>query len=97
VSLPLLRASFLEHMSAGDGAAPGETLDLGLPDQKMVTRGGILPLWGIILEQTLASGGSKVERHVSSRIDDGGSWRRGATEDRRRVCVVLHAQGEGNV
>jgi hypothetical protein len=84
-------------MLAGDGAAPRETPDFGLPDQKMmVTRGAILPLWGIILEWTLASGGSKVERHVSPRINDGGSWRRGATKDRKRVCVVLHAQGEGN-
>jgi hypothetical protein len=51
VSLTLLGASFLEQMSAGDGAAPGETPDLGLLDRMMATRGTVLPLWGIVLEQ----------------------------------------------
>jgi hypothetical protein len=58
----------------------GQTPDLGLSDQMMATRGTVLPMWDIFLEQSLASGGSKVERHVPSRIDDGGSWRRGAVE-----------------
>jgi hypothetical protein len=71
----------------------GETPDLGLLDRTIVTRGAILPLWGIVLEQTLASGGSEMERCVPSRIDDDGSWRRGTAEDPRRVRVVLRAQG----
>jgi hypothetical protein len=75
-------------MSDGDGDAPGETLNLGLPDRTMATRGVVLPLWYIILEQSLASGGSEVEWRVPSRIDDGGFWRRGATEPQQGVCCV---------
>jgi hypothetical protein len=41
----------------------------------------------------MASGGSEVERRVPARIDNIVSWRRGATEARRR----LRAQGEGTI
>jgi hypothetical protein len=63
----------------------------------MATRGAVLPLWGIILEQSLASSGSKLEWPVHSHTDLGGSWRRGAAEARRRVRVVLRALGGGIV
>jgi hypothetical protein len=49
------------------------------------------------MEQTLVSSGSEVERCVPSRIEDGRSWRHGATEDRWRVRVVLHAQAGGTI
>jgi hypothetical protein len=38
----------LEQMSAGDDAAMGKTLDLGLLDWMMATRIAVLPLWGIV-------------------------------------------------
>jgi hypothetical protein len=41
-------ASFLEKMSAGDGVAPGEISDLGLPDPTMVTHDAALPAGGIV-------------------------------------------------
>jgi hypothetical protein len=78
----------LEKMPDGDGDAPGKTLNLGLLDRTMATRGVVLPLWDIVLEQSLASGGSEVERCVPSGIDDGGFWRRGATEPRQGVCCA---------
>jgi hypothetical protein len=40
--------SFLEQTSAGDGVAPGETPDLGLPDQTMATHDAALPAGGIV-------------------------------------------------
>jgi hypothetical protein len=58
----------------------------------MAMRGVVLLLWDIILEQSLASGGSEVVRRAPSRIDDGGSWLHGTTEARRRVRAVLRAQ-----
>jgi hypothetical protein len=45
------------------------------------------------LEESLDSGGSQGERRVPSCIDDCGFCRRGDVEARRRVCVVLSAQG----
>jgi hypothetical protein len=48
--LPLLRASFLEQMLATDGAASGETPDLGHPNWMMAMRGVVLLLWGIVLD-----------------------------------------------
>jgi hypothetical protein len=77
-------------MSAEDGAAPG---NLGLPNRTMATHSAVLPLWGIVLEQSLSSSGSEVEWCVPSSIDGGGSWQHGAAKVRRRVRVVLHAQG----
>jgi hypothetical protein len=38
-----------------------------------------------------------VEQCVTSRINDGGSWRRGIAEARRRLRVVLCAQDGGTV
>jgi hypothetical protein len=71
-----------------------ETLGLGLLDRTMAMRGAVLLLWGIVLEQSLASDGSKVERRAPSRIDDAESWWHGTAEARRRVRVVLRAQEE---
>jgi hypothetical protein len=62
------------------GVASRKTPDLGLPDWTIVTSGVVLSLWGIVLEQSLARGGSKVERCVPYHIDYSGSWRRGAAE-----------------
>ena len=42
-------------------------------------------------------GDSEVERRVSSRVDDGGSQRRGAAESRRRMCAEVRSQGGGAV
>jgi hypothetical protein len=39
---------FLEQTSAGDGVAPGETPDLGLPDWTMATHDAALPARGIV-------------------------------------------------
>jgi hypothetical protein len=36
------------RMSAGDGVAPEETLDLGLPDRMMAMHGVVLSLWGFV-------------------------------------------------
>jgi hypothetical protein len=43
-----LWASVLEQTSAGDGVAPGETPDLGLPDRMMATHDAALPAGGIV-------------------------------------------------
>jgi hypothetical protein len=43
-----LEGIILEHMSTGGGATPGETPDLSLLDQTMVTRGAVLPARGIV-------------------------------------------------
>jgi hypothetical protein len=48
------------------------------------------------LEQSLARGGSEVERHVPSCIDDGGFWRSGAVEC-QMLHAVLRAQGGGTI
>jgi hypothetical protein len=62
----------------------------------MVMLSAILPLGASYLEQTLARGGYKVERRVSSHINNGGSQQRGAAESRRRmhveVCTLIRLQ-----
>jgi hypothetical protein len=55
----------------------------------MAMSGAVLLLWGIILEQSLASGGSEMEHCVPSLINDGVSWWHGAAEARKRVRVIL--------
>jgi hypothetical protein len=85
----------LEQMSAEDGVAPGETTDLGHSDRTMATRGAVFPLWGMFWMQSLARGSSEAERRVTSRIDDGGSWRRGTAKAERRLFIVLRVQGGG--
>jgi hypothetical protein len=65
----------LKEMSAGEGAAPRETSDLGLPDRMMATRGAILSQRDTVFGVVMASGGSEVERHVPTCINDVVSWR----------------------
>jgi hypothetical protein len=72
-----LKASLLQPLSP-PRAASRETPDLGLLDT-LAMRGAVLPL-GPLLEQTLEECGSEVEPRVSSRVDEGGSRRRGATD-----------------
>jgi hypothetical protein len=60
----------------------------------METRSTVLPHGGIGFG---ADTSSKVERHVSSRIDDGGSRRRGAAKSQWRTCAKVRAQGGGTV
>jgi hypothetical protein len=92
----LLKASLLQLLLAWD--APGETADLGLLDRMMTTCAMPLSLLGAsILEQTLARGGSQVERHADSRVDNAGSRRDGVAEARRMTRFKVRAQGGGAV
>jgi hypothetical protein len=67
----------------------------------MVTRGAVLSLWGIVLEQSLSRGGSEVEQRVSyrmttvglggmapRRLGGGTVWRRGGVDDKpgEKLC-----------
>jgi hypothetical protein len=79
VATPLEGIIFGEDVGCS-GAAPEETPGPGLPDWMMATRDAVFPLWGIILEQSLASGGSEVEQRVPSLVDDGGSWWHGVAK-----------------
>jgi hypothetical protein len=63
-----LEGIILEHMSTGGGATRGETPDLGLLDQTMAMRNAVLPAGGIVLEQSLDSGGSQGEWCVPSHV-----------------------------
>jgi hypothetical protein len=76
----------------------GETADLGLLDRMMTTCATPLSLLGAsILEQTLARGGSQVERHADSRVDNAGSRRDGVAEARQRTRFKVCTQGGGDV
>jgi hypothetical protein len=76
----LLEGIFFGEDVGWTGATLGETPNLGLPDRTMATHCAILPLWGIILENSPAGCGFVVEWCVPSRINDGGSWWRGAAK-----------------
>jgi hypothetical protein len=88
----LLKASLLQPSSPRlgcSGAIPGS------PRTDASDARCHSPLRASFLEQTLAGGGSEVERRVSSHINDGGSQQRGATEFRRRMHVEVCTPGGG--
>ena len=57
----------------------------------------VVPTGGIVLERGANSSGLVVDRHGNYRVDDGGSWRHGATESQRRMRLDGRAQGGGDV
>jgi hypothetical protein len=78
-------------MSAGDGVAPGETPDLGLPDRMMATRDAALPTRGIVfwsrpwLEVALRWSG--VSLAVSTMVHLGGLVPRSLDGGHRLRCM----------
>jgi hypothetical protein len=87
----LLKTSFMQLSSPLTGCSGGNPRSVFFWDRMMAMLNAVLPTVGIVLEQTLVGGGSEVERRVSSRIDDGGSWWRGAVESQRRMRAEVRA------
>ena len=76
-------------------SAPGETLDLDVPDGTMTTPSAVLPPRASFWSKYQLEG-SRVERHGIYRVDDE-SRRLGAMGSRRRTCDDGRAQDGGTV
>jgi hypothetical protein len=90
--LPLLNALLLQPSSPHPGFSR-ENPKSGSPGSDDSDAWRRFPLEDLIFYQTLAGGGSEVERRASLLVYDGGSRWRGAVESRQRARAAVRTQG----